>query len=144
MSTNRIPGLALLAVIAAVVGGCGGGNDNNNASTTSTTQTTPTQTQTQTTPSSTQTGAKKSVTVGMDEYSFSPSNVTIARGGTITVQNNGKIAHNLTIKNGPKTSTFLPGKSEKLKVDLAPGKYDFFCSVPGHEQLGMKGTLTVK
>jgi uncharacterized cupredoxin-like copper-binding protein len=27
---------------------------------------------------------------------------------------------------------------------VKPGKYTFYCSVPGHEQGGMKGTLTVK
>lgn len=31
----------------------------------------------------------------------------------------------------------------KLK-DVKPGKYTFFCSLPGHEQAGMKGTLTVR
>jgi uncharacterized cupredoxin-like copper-binding protein len=28
--------------------------------------------------------------------------------------------------------------------DVKAGTYTFFCSVPGHEQAGMKGTLTVK
>jgi plastocyanin len=35
------------------------------------------------------------------------------------------------------------GKSDQLKVDLKPGKYDFFCDIPGHREAGMEGTLTV-
>jgi len=31
-----------------------------------------------------------------------------------------------------------------LESNLKPGKQTFYCSVPGHEQAGMKGTLTVK
>ena len=35
------------------------------------------------------------------------------------------------------------GGTSKVTADLKPGKYEFYCSVPGHEQAGMKGTLTV-
>ena len=35
------------------------------------------------------------------------------------------------------------GVSTVTVADLKPGTYTFYCSVPGHEQAGMKGTLTV-
>ena len=40
--------------------------------------------------------------------------------------------------------TVNPGKSSKVTAKLKPGKYTYYCPVPGHRQLGMKGTLTVK
>jgi plastocyanin len=42
-------------------------------------------------------------------------------------------------------SELVTGGSTTLALnDLKPGDYTFFCSVPGHEAGGMKGTLTVK
>ena len=35
------------------------------------------------------------------------------------------------------------GKSDELKADLKPGRYTFFCDIPGHREGGMEGTLTV-
>jgi uncharacterized cupredoxin-like copper-binding protein len=37
-----------------------------------------------------------------------------------------------------------PGKTSKVTVTVKPGKYTYYCPVPGHRQLGMKGKLTVK
>jgi uncharacterized cupredoxin-like copper-binding protein len=36
------------------------------------------------------------------------------------------------------------GGVSTVNVKLAPGTYTFYCSVPGHRQAGMQGTLTVK
>jgi uncharacterized cupredoxin-like copper-binding protein len=41
------------------------------------------------------------------------------------------------------TPTF-EGGSKTVTVNVKPGTYKFFCSVPGHRQAGMEGTLTVK
>jgi plastocyanin len=35
------------------------------------------------------------------------------------------------------------GGTSTVTVDLKPGTYTFYCPVPGHEDAGMKGTLTV-
>ena len=35
------------------------------------------------------------------------------------------------------------GTSVITITDLKPGTYTLYCAVPGHEQAGMKGTLTV-
>jgi len=36
------------------------------------------------------------------------------------------------------------GGTSTFEADLQPGEYTFFCTVPGHREGGMEGTLTVK
>jgi uncharacterized cupredoxin-like copper-binding protein len=62
---------------------------------------------------------------------------------TFVVKNDGKIPHDFAIKGGAKTKLIPPGGSAQLDVLLKPGKYHFYCSVPGHEQAGMKVDVTV-
>jgi uncharacterized cupredoxin-like copper-binding protein len=57
---------------------------------------------------------------------------------TFDVKNAGKLPHDLAIRGGPKTPLIQPGKSATLTVTLKPGQYHLFCSVPGHEQAGMR------
>jgi uncharacterized cupredoxin-like copper-binding protein len=68
---------------------------------------------------------------------------------TFDVTNEGKIQHDLAIEgnglpNEPKTPLIDPGKSATLNADLKPGKYKLYCTVPGHEQSGMKTDVTVR
>jgi plastocyanin len=71
-----------------------------------------------------------------------------AKAGTVTVQltNKSPIEHDVAIAQGSivlgQTPVFTGG-SKSVTVKLKPGTYKFFCTVPGHRQAGMEGTLTV-
>jgi plastocyanin len=71
-----------------------------------------------------------------------------AKAGTVTITmtNMSPLEHNVTVAEGAKvlgaTPTFSGG-SKTLTLKLKPGKYTFYCSVPGHRAAGMEGTLTV-
>lgn len=73
-----------------------------------------------------------------------------AEAGAVTVNftNSSPVPHDVRIEDsGGKDiggSEVLAEGNESAKVDLKSGEYTFFCSVPGHRQGGMEGTLTVK
>jgi uncharacterized cupredoxin-like copper-binding protein len=55
--------------------------------------------------------------------------------------------HNIAIKGhgvNVKGKVVYPGGTSTVTAVLKPGVYEFYCSVPGHEAAGMKGTLIVK
>jgi uncharacterized cupredoxin-like copper-binding protein len=61
--------------------------------------------------------------------------------------NQGKIEHDLAVEgNGAEDKTALipPGNQAALEANLAAGKYKLYCTVPGHEQSGMKLDLSVR
>ena len=64
---------------------------------------------------------------------------------TIASPNESPIQHNIALKpGGPVGPVVGSGGNSTFKATLKPGNYTFYCSVPGHEAGGMKGTLTVK
>jgi plastocyanin len=66
---------------------------------------------------------------------------------TVRLTNDSTVEHNVTIAQGPKTfgaTKTLTESTGTLAVDLAPGDYVFFCSVAGHRESGMEGTLSVE
>ena len=65
---------------------------------------------------------------------------------TIAMENPSPLPHNVAIRgNGADVEgkVVLKGGTSTVSADLDPGTYTFYCSVPGHEAAGMKGTLTV-
>jgi len=72
-----------------------------------------------------------------------------AKAGSVKLDfdNPSPTAHNVALElNGKKvagTATVTQSKAA-LTAMLKPGSYTFYCSVDGHRQAGMKGTLTVQ
>jgi len=79
---------------------------------------------------------------------FQFANATATAGQvTIESKNPQTTGHNIAIEgNGAnqKGPVISGGATSKISVDLKPGTYTFFCSVPGHREAGMQGKLTVK
>ncbi|MDQ2629653.1 MAG: plastocyanin/azurin family copper-binding protein [Actinomycetota bacterium] len=72
-----------------------------------------------------------------------------AKAGKITIEftNPSAIPHNVVIeKDGKELAGFEPisDSEESLSTDLETGSYMYVCTVPGHEEAGMVGTLTVE
>jgi plastocyanin len=72
-----------------------------------------------------------------------------AKAGKVTIDfdNPAPLEHNVAIEQGGKviaqSETLAEGKTS-VSADLEPGTYTFLCTVPGHAEAGMEGTLTVK
>jgi plastocyanin len=73
-----------------------------------------------------------------------------AKAGSVAIDftNTAPLPHNVTVESSSgstvgATPTFQGG-SKALTLNLKPGTYKFYCSVPGHRQAGMEGTLVVK
>jgi uncharacterized cupredoxin-like copper-binding protein len=112
--------------------------------TTQQTTTAPAHTTTQA-PTTTQAQAAQTVQVSETEFKISLAGYKATAGKfTFDVKNDGKIAHDLAIKGGAKTDLIQPGGTATLTATLKPGKYHLYCSVPGHEQAGMKVDITLK
>lgn len=87
------------------------------------------------------------VVTGTTSNDFEPSQVE-AEAGTISVS--------MTSEGGPHTFTveldegaetvvqvFSAGQPATGEIELEAGTYTFYCSIPGHREAGMVGTLTV-
>lgn len=113
------------AIAMTLLSACGGGGDG--------TDTTPT-------------AAGPATNVSGKEFAFDPSTITASADEAFTVEfsNTGTIEHDFTIE-GEEDDKIVAGPGDKAlgTFTLGAGTHKFFCSVPGHEAAGMKGTLTV-
>jgi plastocyanin len=142
--------LPLLALVVLAVAGCG------SSSSSSTSSSTPASTSSNTPASTAPAGGGASggsvlhVAANTEgQLKYNTTSLT-AKAGTVTIgfTNASSLAHNLTVESSSgstvgATPTF-EGGTKTLSLSLKPGTYKFFCTVPGHRQAGMEGTLTVQ
>lgn len=63
---------------------------------------------------------------------------------TIVMENPSTVPHNVVIEDEGGGETVGQGETSQVTAELESGEYTFFCSVPGHREGGMEGTLTVR
>jgi len=145
--------LALAATAVLAVAGCGSSSSKSTSS--ESTPATPPATQTSSstaTAPATGGGGQTQLTLAANaegQLKYDKSTLS-AKAGKVSIAftNSAPLAHNVSIESSSgesvgATPTFQGG-SKTLSVTLKPGTYKFFCTVPGHRQAGMEGTLTVK
>ncbi|HEY6636617.1 MAG TPA: cupredoxin domain-containing protein [Solirubrobacterales bacterium] len=141
---RRFAALFVIAIAVAVpIAGCGGGDDNDSTSA-------DTGGATEAASGAAATGSSKTVDLTAVDYKFNPSDPTLNQGDvTFRLTNDGQQPHSLEIEdvNGQDEEIegeVQPGDSNTLTVNLPPGKYEFYCPVSNHKELGMEGEVTVK
>ncbi len=142
---RRASAVACVTAVAALgLVACGGGDDNNDTTAAAT-------------PPATTTGgggAGGGSTVNIStpsgtELAYDQKSAS-AKAGSVTIDftNNESIPHDVAIES-PSGDTvgqtdLVASGTANTTVDLQPGTYTFFCTVPGHREAGMVGPLTVK
>jgi uncharacterized cupredoxin-like copper-binding protein len=144
---RRASAVAVVAALAVVgLAACGGGGDDNNDTTAAAT------------PPATTTGGGGgggggstvdiSTPPGSD-LAYDQKDVS-AKAGSVTIDFDNMQAQQHDVKVEDSSGQEIGGtdliasSTATATVDLQPGTYTFFCSVPGHREAGMEGTLTAK
>jgi len=147
------PWMLTLALGLVALAGCGSSSTTSSSSSTPASTPATTSSATSSTPAPT-TGASAGQTLALaaspeGALKFDLTSLS-AKAGKVTINftNQASLEHNLTIASpsgsvAGATPTFAGG-SKTLTVNLTAGTYKFYCSVPGHRQAGMEGTLVVK
>jgi plastocyanin len=72
-----------------------------------------------------------------------------ASAGPLTIDsvNESSVDHNIALEGGGVNEVgeiVKDGGTSTVEAEVQPGEYTFYCSVPGHREGGMEGTLTVE
>jgi plastocyanin len=139
---------AALAALSLGLSACGGDDDSSSGQTT-TAAAAPATTAPTTTAPATTTAAAEPIELEADPsgaLKYVQTTLTATAGAVdIRLTNDSSVPHDVTIEGEGSSEIISGGATSDLTIaDLPAGTYTYFCSVPGHEQAGMTGTLTVE
>ena len=82
------------------------------------------------------------VTVQARNATWGPQTLSVDAGNGVLVDNADGFRHTFSVRDTDLSVELPAWQSKRVAVDLAPGSYELFCAVPGHE--AMTGTLEVR
>jgi uncharacterized cupredoxin-like copper-binding protein len=148
---KKVAALLVLALAALTLVACGGGDSSDSTATT-----------TETTAESTGAGGAEGAgsegggsvvaieAVGGSDLAF-VQKAAKAKAGQVSIDftNPQTLSHDVAVEDSSGkeiggTELVASGSTTATIGNLKPGKYTFFCTVPGHREAGMEGTLTVE
>lgn len=131
----RTRALALVAALALALTACAGDGADDSADS----------------PDATTAASDGAVTfVGNDSLQWEETSkaATVAEDGPleVTIECAGPVPHNVVFEGVADDAVIAEcagDDSATATVDVEPGTYTYFCSIPGHREAGMQGELTV-
>lgn len=135
--------IALATVVSLALAACGGGDDDKTTSAATTTTTT------QAGGGGGGGGGAISLAADPSQLAYTQTSLSAPAGkDTIEFDNPSGTGHDVCVQDSSGKelgcSDVIEQSNTSLSLDLKPGTYTYFCSVPGHQDAGMEGTLTVK
>jgi plastocyanin len=141
---RTLASLAIAALAALALAACGGDDDDDGGDTTAA--------QAPTTTAAGGAGGGSTVDITTPpggDLAFEQKEVS-ATAGAVTIEfvNQQSTPHDVKVEDSAGQelggTDLISSESASATVEVQPGSYTFFCSVPGHREAGMEGTLTAK
>ena len=150
---KKLAVLAVLLVASLALVACGGGSSSTTSGSTSESATTAAPSS-ESTESGEEAESASGSTIDFEanpegQLMFTAMTATGKAGNdTIDFKNPSSTPHNVAIEDSSgktiaETKTITKSETSTT-VELEAGEYTFYCSIPGHREAGMEGTLTVK
>ena len=137
--------LTVLALAVLGIAACGDDDDDDTAAETTAAETTASET-----PGGGGEGGSVSISADPDgELAYEETSVSAPAGEvTVEFENSASIPHDVVVEDDAGSELIatdeISGDSTTASGALEAGEYTFFCSVPGHREAGMEGSLTAE